>query len=420
MINQIGNIIALYDLTRPFVWKFNSNTAVNLVYVIQVKNNNGIFEDVSGLLRQPMEFGSQGDFYINPSEILSDEIDMDIRSKNQGNILKHIDGYVQFRLSMIEETLTSNNTLTYDAIRNNWINTASAYGIDAATQHEETFSLNQANWLSMNYMVTPQNSPTKKAKWLTNKPLNSTDMSVDDNEYIYAFVNTKFIEARIYIESESQSLHFYDTKNLLYGLNSVGIGVPNIINSIGQSTWDTLSGTPYRIRYVLQSPYGEVSEKGSYIINKDKCTKERLRVYWKNRKGGIDGYTFNSELEVTTNVSSKLSKKALGYRRHNTELQTSANYINNNTYAQSSRTLETTNIKANEQIKVTSRFHTQEQLRWLSEIFTSPKLWIENLQTGELNAVYSITKKVRTKPKGKGIGQIKLTLMMSNEIMTQR
>jgi hypothetical protein len=75
---------------------------------------------------------------------------------------------------------------------------------------------------------------------------------------------------------------------------------------------------------------------------------------------------------------------------------------------------------ASESIQVTSRYHRQDELRWLSEIVTSPQIWIENLQTGQLNAVYSITRKATTKAKGKSLGQMKLSLRMSNEVMTQR
>jgi hypothetical protein len=420
MITEIGNNIALYDLTRPFVWKFNSTTASNLVYVIQKMNTNGVFVDVSGELRQPVEFGSNGDFYINPSEILSDEIQTKIRNKNSSDPLVHFEGYVIFRLAITEEVLSSSNVLSYSSLRADWHYTNTAYGLDAATQHEETFALSQSNFLN-DYFITANNSNSRRAKWLTNKPLNNTDMSVDDNEYIYAFLNLKKCKVHISIESESQSLHSFSTAYLLYGLNSVGIGVPNIIDAIGQSTWDTISNTAYRVRYVVKNFFGtEISEVGTYIINKEKCTRERLRLYWKNRKGGIDGYTFNSELTVTTNVKSKLAKSVLGYRRSNREEIMMGQNIVDNTYGSATRTLKTVDIVASERIKVTSRFHTEEQLRWLSEMTTSPLLWIENLQTGQLNSVYSITKKQTTKPKGRGVGQIKLSLVMSNEIMTQR
>jgi hypothetical protein len=95
-------------------------------------------------------------------------------------------------------------------------------------------------------------------------------------------------------------------------------------------------------------------------------------------------------------------------------------YNNNNTYNQRSHTLQSTNIVANERLKVTSKHEKATILNWLSEIITSPLVWVENVRTGQVNSVYCITKKATTKPKGLGLGQMKLTLAMSNEITTQR
>jgi hypothetical protein len=208
---------------------------------------------------------------------------------------------------------------------------------------------------------------------------------------------------------------------LVLGVNSIGIGVPNIIAQIGQSAWDAIASNVYKIRYVLlRSDFTEVTEVGEYFLNKDKCTNERLRVYWKNRRGGVDGYTFNGELSVSLNAKSKTTKNHLGYRRSNSENENHGDYIVHNTYGSQSRTIGSTNMVASESIQVTSRYHRQDELRWLSEIVTSPQIWIENLQTGQLNAVYSITRKATTKAKGKSLGQMKLSLRMSNEVMTQR
>ena len=420
MITEFGNQIALYDLTRPFVWIYKSSDATNLVYVIQKLNPLNVYVNVSGELRQPKEFGSADTFMINPSEILADEIDTQIRAKNESTPRIEFSGYVQFRLLLTEEVEMPNGTLQYITNQSMWFTSQVAYGIDAATQHEETFGLNQATWFDM-YRVTPASSNSNRAKWVTNKPLNNTTNSVDDNEYIYTFIQQKKCKVHISIETISASIYTFSTAYLLYGLNSVGIGVPNIIDAIGQSDWDTISSTAYRVRYVVKSFTGvEVSEKGSYVIDKEKCTTERLRVYWKNRKGGVDGYTFNSELQVSTNNKKKLSKRPLGYRRSNSENINSMGYLVNNTYGSDTRVVASTQMKANETISVTSKFHTTEQLTWLSEITTSPQIWIENTRTGNLNAVYSATSKMDTKPKGKSLGQMKLSLVMSNEILTQR
>ena len=410
----------LYDLTRPFVWLYRSFTAVNLVYKIQKRSVWGSWTNITGKLRQPREFGSLFNFYINPSEILADELTTQIRTKNEFNVRDEFGASIQFRLILTEEEVV-NNLLVHDQDETLWFKSQNAYGIDAAIQHEETFGKAQNEWLD-GYRLRAGTS-VNQIKFLTNKPLTTTDMSVDDNEYIYVFNREKQLKLIIsFLSINNSSVGSPILSGYLYlGVNSIGIGIPNIIAQIGQSAWDTVAPQVYKVRYsVIRTNGTEVTQVGEYFLNKDKCTNERLRVYWKNRKGGVDGYTFNGELSVNLNAKSKTTKNHLGYRRSNSENENHGDYILHNTYGSQSRTIGSTNMVASESIQVTSRYHRQDELRWLSEIVTSPQIWIENLQTGQLNAVYSITRKATTKVKGKSLGQMKLSLRMSNEVMTQR
>ena len=421
MITEIGNNIALYDLTRPFVWRFKSPTATNLVYVIQKRDTNGVFVNISGILRQPVEFASGGEFYINPSEILADELKTLIRPLNEHTPRVEFDSSIEFRLLMTEEVAQNTGVLAFISNQNLWYGSTIGYGIDAATQHEETYNLNQATWFDM-YRLHAQTAQLG-AKFLTNKPFQDISMSVTDSEYAYIFINAKkHIFALNIYDIAGNTLDGYTYNNLSYGINCIGIGVPNIIANIGQSNWDAVANTAHTVKYFVTDLGGtEKSELGSYKINKEACTTERLRVYWKNRKGGIDGYTFNSELTITTNSASKLSKRYLGYRRINSENDyNDIGYRFNNTYNSSHASLSNTSIVANERLQVTSKHEKATVLKWLYEIITSPQVFVENVRTGQINAVYSITKKATTKPKGLSLGQMKLTLAMSNEIMTQR
>tara|TARA_R110001592_G_scaffold92874_1_gene270202 strand:+ start:4273 stop:5541 length:1269 start_codon:yes stop_codon:yes gene_type:complete len=410
----------LYDLTRPFAWLYRSPTAVNLVYKIQKKDVFGMYQNITGPLRQPKEFGSPYNFYINPSEILADEIITQIRFKNESDSRMEFSGFIDFRLIITEENYFG-SLLQYDTQESNWFTSTTAFGIDAAIQHQETFGLSQDKWLDK--CRVHQQAVTNSVKFLTNKPVTTTDMGVDDSEYIYTFIQEKRIRLKISFLTNSNSSTGTPayTPYLTYGLHSIGIGIPNIISMISLNQWNAVQPNVHKVRYVLERFNGdEVSEVGEYFVNKEKCTTERLRVYWKNRKGGIDGYTFNSELAVNIDVKSKTFQSSLGYRRANDEDVNSAGYIVNNTYGSDTRNIGSTNIMGTETISVTSKFHKQETLKWLSEIITSPQVWIENLTTGNLNSVYSIQSKAILKPKGKSLGQMKLKLRMSNELMTQR
>jgi|TARA_B110000459_G_scaffold199950_1_gene247509 hypothetical protein len=447
MISENGNYKVLYDLSRPFVWKFTSTDAVNLLYQIHKADPMGNWVAVSGILRQPKEYGTAGDFFINPSEILADEIETQIRFKNQYAAEVMYTGSVRFKLIMTEELVAPSGEIYYNSNMNAWYNTGEAYGIDAATQHEETFNLSQSTFYDIYRTHMDSSTQNGLGHFLTSRPMGGgnlpfkqsglTKQSHTDNDYAYIFNTHKATQLRYIISPFSEEIQAArpnvwsgNISNALYdglsnklgkGLNSIGVGVPNIIEKIGVNAWNSIKDAAYRVSYWVQDHNAaQVSEIGHYIIDKEKCSTERLRVYWKNRKGGIDGYTFNSELQVTTSVKSKLTKSPLGHRRSNTEDINSMGYLFNNTYGSSSRTLSSTNIIANETITVKSKFHIATELRWLSEIITSPQIWVENLQTGKINAVYSVTKQMNTKPKGKSVGQMTLSLRMSNEILTQR
>ena len=373
---------------------------------------------VSGILRQPKEYGTAGDFFINPSEILADEIETQIRFKNLHLAEVMYTGSVRFKLIMTEELVAPSGEIYYNSNMNAWYNTGEAYGIDAATQHEETFNLSQSTFYDI--YRTHMDSSTQNG---LGHFLIFSDVFLLLVPYIISPFSEEIQAARPNVWSGNISNALYDglSNKLGKGLNSIGVGVPNIIEKIGVNAWNSIKDAAYRVSYWVQDHNAaQVSEIGHYIIDKEKCSTERLRVYWKNRKGGIDGYTFNSELQVTTSVKSKLTKSPLGHRRSNTEDINSMGYLFNNTYGSSSRTLSSTNIIANETITVKSKFHIATELRWLSEIITSPQIWVENLQTGKINAVYSVTKQMNTKPKGKSVGQMTLSLRMSNEILTQR
>lgn len=96
------------------------------------------------------------------------------------------------------------------------------------------------------------------------------------------------------------------------------------------------------------------------------CGLRDLRLHFINMLGGLDSYTFNSEKELNLKAESTASEKALHYAAG-----TSAPDLTTD-----SGSFKTKSTGSNS-YKVKSRFLTNDQAAWLSELLTSPKVYAE-------------------------------------------
>ena len=425
-IQQLYNVSGLFDANRPFVWKYKStNGAVNIVYRVQIWNaTSGMYVSVTGLMRQPLAWGSSNEFLIDPSQLLIDEMTTTCVARNGGGAITLHDNAQKFRLLMVEEYFTSSNGHYFDSNESNWLPSYVGYCIGAAVQHHETYGATQDEWLQQ-YVVR---SGTWEGKFLTNRP-NKMIAYIEDSQYNHIFHYTKSCEVRAFIKgvNGSMSTHFAIT-NLLNDSGKVlaiGMGVPNIQKFLGTWAWagylSSVGGELASVHYYIYDNFNNMylSRVYSYRIAEN-CSAERCRVYWQNRKGGVDGYTFKGELSITNSIKKKKFRGVLGHRRHRTEDENSSDYAKHNTFNQRTRTGANISIKAKEKINLISQPHKKDELRWLSEIYTSPKIWVESLENGRIISASCLSQKASLKTGGTSIDSIKLSLELSNDITTQR
>ena len=428
-IQQNANYSNLYDLSRPFIFKYQSTAgAINLVYIVQLQDQtSGVWNNITKEFRQPLNYGSNTDFDIDLSQILVDECQTTIRDLAEGDVMFLPNNDLTFRMIMVEEFFnTTTGYLEYNDNVNTWTQTYAAFGIDAATQHSETFNESQSDWLEKCRIINPYSWK----RFLTNRPSyrHGAELCVGDSDFIHHYMARKncVMKAFTINSTGAQSAHF-DISSAIpsKGHCATGIGVPNIIDFVGQAYWsslDTALNPVVSVHYYIFDNYnGTVaSEQMGYKVKRNCCTTERMRVYWKNRKGGIDGYTFDGELSVGTKIKRKYFQRALGHKRHRSEDVNSIQYQRNNTFNQKSRAVGSINIEAQEGLSLTSKPEGEKALRWLSEIYTSPKVWVESVENGQLQAAYCTSNKASLKKKGSKMNVVKIQLTLSAELTTQR
>jgi hypothetical protein len=428
-IQELGTQSVLYDVSRPFLWELRSTSgATNIVYKVQKYNftaNN--WQNITGLLRQPYTWSNNMRFYIDPSQILIDYVKTNIRGLEEGGSLYLPDNYIWWRLTCVEEFTDSDGYLYYNTNQSQWYNTNSAYAIDGATTHSQTFGKTQYNWIDMCRITSL--TGLEEGRFLSNRPngdrYSRMTLCKSESDYIHAFVLASGVKliGNVTLANGVTSADIDLSGPLPKGVNSLGVGPQNIIDFIGGSVWDAYESSHLitEICYWLENDTGvQVTPANCYEVKRNCCTQERCRVYWKNRKGGIDGYTFDAELIEETTIKSKVFQRRLGYRRHESEDELSLGFQQNNTFGQKTRIRGSVNIKAQDTLTVTSRHEASIILNWLSEIYTSPKIWIESPDNGELQAAVCTSKKAVRKYKGKKTGQMKLALQLSNQVITQR
>ena len=96
------------------------------------------------------------------------------------------------------------------------------------------------------------------------------------------------------------------------------------------------------------------------------------------------------------------------------------------TYRKSDRTNVNYNIKSSTQIELNANWITEEQSKWLEDLFTSPEIYIENTEGGKgdktlisVAEIQSNIYPIKTK-KVDGLFNVDLVLTLSNNNYRQR
>lgn len=228
------------------------------------------------------------------------------------------------------------------------------YVLDATLQHYEIQNLND-------YLLDGLGGVVKA---LTHKPKKS-HIYVDDSEFIYYLIDRSlvyYISFKYYNASGTYitgGVNIYTPGGSGIALAVFGIGVTNIIDLFGI---DLPAGTAY---YTVQvTALSQSTEIRTYFI-KENCCEDKVRVHFKNLLGGFDSTTLEVFNKEEFNPVKTSYTKGL-------PLNFSIKDRGRNTLA-STGSIELT---ASKQMK------NREDALWLTEISTSPDVFIEKTING--------------------------------------
>ena len=247
---------------------------------------------------------------------------------------------------------------------------ADVYAFDGAVSY-----LNYNSWTSLTYSM----NNTNLGKFLTNKSLRTADVFPTDNSFLLSLFGSTPIGStftKILVKAYNQSglltnIYINVTNTSLRGEINIS---PQLIGALSGTFLTALNNqtlTYYTIQMV-NSSNTVVSE--TFIINIDyNCVRYTPYTFkFKNRLGGWDFFNFTARSDKKINVTrNNINKKLNSYKSS----------PNRYKYYVGDRGMMTYNVAANESYIVNSGFLSDDEAKWLEELFTSPDVyWIKDNQ----------------------------------------
>jgi len=148
------------------------------------------------------------------------------------------------------------------------------------------------------------------------------------------------------------------------------------------------------------------TEFSVYKLKTGNCDRRSLRLHWLNMLGGLDSYTFDSEKALSIKTKSNRSQKALSYEAGALipDLITDIGNFK-------------TNSKASESYKLKSKFLTNQQAAFLSELLTSTKVYAE-INSQFIPVIIEDTQQDTTTESG--FIRYEITATLANDLIIQR
>ena len=244
----------------------------------------------------------------------------------------------------------------------------------------------------------------------------------DDNVYLsflspynsssYSFMQVKLYDAAGALLSEGI---FRDVTNPGFtNLFSTNVGV----NSLDATTY--VDGSPnfldpllsyYTVSFGLAAYippwiYVRHTDTFTFTVNSACCGNRSLRLHWLNLLGGVDSYTFNSEKDLKIQTNSQTGRKSLNFSTgelvpHQKEDFGGFKY----------------NSKASTAYELRSKFLSNTDALWLSDLLVSPKVYAEI--DGALVPVI-IEDAEQSISKESGFIRYGITARLANDLIIQR
>jgi hypothetical protein len=316
---------------------------------------NGSF--VTRLKLFPMDVNGYASFKVN--RILEDYVSFDLHQNLFGSTY-NVNSSCYYTLKFGEEydssvSCTSGSTPYPDLT----VGTKS-YAINAALQYKE--------WKSWDYTKYSTNATTRK--FLSNIPNNTLIASNEQFvlNYIDLAANTSGlrVEWTIYDETGTIIVQVRQILNTSFPdqiVRSVGVGPNNFVNYYSGA----YLGSYYTVSLV-NSSYIRVSELKTFVFNNKKPSLyDPKRLWWLNRLGGFDSYSYTLKNTSKVAIQNKQFSKLIG------GLQGSPTDW---TYNIGDRNATVMSVDAQETNTYSSNWLTQLEANWQQELFTSPEVYL--------------------------------------------
>lgn len=454
----------LWSCSRPFVLQGQLTNAINMVYIIQVwDDDNNVWIDLTRKLRQGISLGSTYMIIIDPSQILTDSLVSSYPYHAQDGQLgaqKLTHNLRKWRIIATPEYYAGKDGLLYhDEDISTWEQTEAHYVVDAAISHKQAAANRENNYLTRQWVGGFLGTASPEYRWATNRPESGdggihrcdTDpfsgaTHLGYNDFI-SFFNSHnsgaYAKCRITTSSGMTNTFTISTVQNAYGHIQVGAGTRQLKNYLGAGNWDTATNNHTeaitRIDYWLEISSTKVTnELTTWVSNKNCCieTTASVELVWKNRMGGNDTFVLKGATGIIEEHDYDLFQRVQGFRRHNTEDPTHSHfnpYQYKNQWNQGSTNVAKINIRAIRKMKVVSQFMNKKTISWAAEIATAPRVWIrekyDDVQKNSLadygrdeylQQVYIKSTDITLKDKKTGLGQLELDIVYANPITTQR
>lgn len=342
-----------------FVVSSTNYTQPNFQYVCDVYVNGNYITRTKTFAHPTNNYG-----LFNPKRIVESYLSKDF-DINTNSFAQNTNSYCYYQLRFGEEFgLDSSGTTIYP----NQALSSTLYVWNGIYDYNE--------WV--NFSDTEHILDNSGGIFLTNAPDNLKIQTTERN-YLYGITDTSgdiyFLNITTFDSSGAQ-IDSYQLANPYQAVSSnndkffrVGIGPDNLNNiSSGDYYYSEFGNFPVIgsnvYRYNIQmSKYNSTitSETKTYYIH-DVCTKtEAIRLFFLNKLGGYDAFTFKHKAKINADIKRSSFKKPQG-------TWSGSDFA----YAVTDRadTQYDTNIK--DTITLVSDYVTEEEGAWLEELFTSP------------------------------------------------
>lgn len=347
-----------------YVVSSNKVTEANFQYVCDVYVNGNYITREKTFPHPTNNYG-----LFEPKRIVENYVSKDFDLSNTP-FKQNANSYCTFQLRFGEEFgASSSGTIIYpnQALSTTMFTWNSVYDYNHYVSYDETLHI--------------LNGSDKE--FLTNAPDGLKFQSTDKN-YLYGITTTSgdiyFLNITTFDSSGAQ-IDSYKLENPYQSVSSnndkffkVGVGVANLnALSAGDFYYSEFGNFPVIgsnvARYNVQMSKWDgtvTSETKTYYVQ-DICTKtETVRLFFLNKLGGYDGFTFKNKTKINADIKRSNFKKQQG------SWNGSAFSFG---LADRADTQYDTNIK--DTVTVVSDWVTEDEGAWLEELFTSPDVYMQ-------------------------------------------